>query len=35
MYIYYVLIDALNAHVINILNTIFCMHVEPTKTIYI
>ena len=37
MYIYHVLIDALSAHMIRILNTIFYTHVEhnPTKTIYI
>ena len=38
MYIYYVLINALNTHMIHInLNMIFCTHVEhnPTKTAYI
>ena len=37
MYLYHVLIDALSAHMIRILNTIFYTHVEhnPTKTIYI
>jgi len=37
MYIYHAFIDALSTHMINILNLIFCTHVEhsPTKTIYI
>ena len=37
MYIYHAFIDALSTHMINIINLIFCTHVEhsPTKSIYI